>query len=720
MPRIRWTSPAVAGAGVAAAGMAAGAGAVAALGASWWWVIGVPAVVAPVVLALMLRRANQATALAEQRCEDTAAQLDRRISELFSLQELSFILSESLQLTRVVDQVARYAARFLQAEGALIVLADSATSTLKVVAAEGVLEELRGTESPYDDPTLIRTAIDRGRIEVSQGGPGRPVTLFRETRVGSAAVVPLRSHGEQIGALAVTGRRGGQFTTEDLWLLSTVAMNASVVLANSRLFGMVERSKQEWETAFNSLAEGIAVVGTAGTVLRANSSLARIAGIAEAELVGQLFSGALFGRSDAVDAVLDAARRGERPAPLVTRSTAIDRVLRLTAAPLGGTDDKAIVALLEDVTDQQAMEAQLIHNEKMAAVGQLVSGVAHELNNPLTSIAGLTELLLERGPLPDFPREHLRVIHDQAERAGRIVRNLLTFARKGTPEKALVDLNDVVSRTSLLIAYEMKLRGIELVSRLSPVPLTVMGDRYELQQVLLNLVTNAVQAVGDLPDTRPRVITVETQRAGEQAQLVVRDSGAGVPADLVPYLFTPFFTTKEPGKGTGLGLSLSYGLVESHGGRLSYAQGADGGAQFTIALPYVSGDTADDRGPATRAAPRRILVVDDDPAVHRLVSALFAPDGHAVDTARGGAQAMALTEAQSYDLVLADASAMAGPELPFVRAVLAAHPDWEGRVAVSVSNGRDAGGAGRRISKPFNLRELRALAEEMMSAEERQ
>jgi len=721
MPRMRWTSPPAIGAAAMVAGLAAGAAAVAALGASWWWLLAVPALVVPAVLAVMLRRADRATALAEQRCEDTAAQLDRRISELFSLQELSFILSESLQLSRVVDQVARYAARFLQAEGALIVLADPATSTLKVVAAEGALESLRGTETRDDDPTLIRTAIDRGRIEVSQGGAARPVTLYAGTRVGSAAVVPLRSHGERIGALAVTGRRGGQFTTEDLWLLSTVAMNASVVLANSRLFGMVERSKQEWETAFNSLAEGIAVVGTGGTVLRANSSLARMAGIPEAQLIGQQFSAALFGRSEAVDAVLDAARGGERPAPLVTRSAAIERVLRLTAAPLGGTDDKAIVALLEDVTDQQAMEAQLIHNEKMAAVGQLVSGVAHELNNPLTSIAGLTELLLERGPLPDFPREHLRVIHDQAERAGRIVRNLLTFARKGTPEKALVDLNDVVSRTSLLIAYEMKLRGIELVSRLSPAPLTVMGDRYELQQVLLNLVTNAVQAVGDLPDAQPRVISVETQRAGEQAQLVVSDTGAGVPADLVPYLFTPFFTTKEPGKGTGLGLSLSYGLVESHGGRLSYAQGAGGGAQFTIALPYVSGETADDSRAPVRAAPRRILVVDDDPAVHRLVSALFAPDGHAVDTARGGPQAMTLLESRSYDLVLADASAMAGPDQSFVRAVLAAHPEWEGRVAVAVSNGRgDAGGVGRRISKPFNLRELRALAEEVMTAEGRQ
>ena len=163
----------------------------------------------------------------------------------------------------------------------------------------------------------------------------------------------------------------------------------------------------------------------------------------------------------------------------------------------------------------------------MASIGQLVSGVAHELNNPLTSIAGLAELLLERAPHPDFPHEHLRVIHDQAERAGRIVRNLLTFARKGVAEKSAVDLNDVAARTSLLIVYELQLHGIELESELSPEPVVVLGDRYELQQVLLNLVNNAVHAVSQLEPGRPRRIRLETDAQSGTAVLRVRDSGPG-------------------------------------------------------------------------------------------------------------------------------------------------------------------------------------------------
>ena len=154
---------------------------------------------------------------------------------------------------------------------------------------------------------------------------------------------------------------------------------------------------------------------------------------------------------------------------MVARLERTGRVLRLTAAPFAERAGPGpVVMLVEDVTEQRTLEAQLIQNDKMASIGQLVSGVAHELNNPLTSIAGLTELLLERELHPDFPREHLRVIHDQAERAGRIVRNLLTFARKGVPEKAAVDLNDVAARTSLLIVYELQLHGIELEQALSP------------------------------------------------------------------------------------------------------------------------------------------------------------------------------------------------------------------------------------------------------------
>jgi two-component system, NtrC family, sensor kinase len=439
--------------------------------------------------------------------------------------------------------------------------------------------------------------------------------------------------------------------------------------------------------------------------------------------VGRNFCEMLFGSSEAVTDLIEAAYRGERTAPLVVRLERNQRVLRLTAAPLA--QRSSVVVLVEDVTEQRIMEAQLIQNDKMASIGQLVSGVAHELNNPLTSIAGLTELLLERDA-PDLPREHLRVIHDQAERAGRIVRNLLTFARKGLPEQAAVDLNDVAVRTTLLIVYELQLHGIELESALSPEPITVLGDRYELQQVLLNLVTNAVQAVSQLPAGRPRRIRVTTERHGDETTLRVCDNGPGVPPHLVPHLFTPFFTTKGPGEGTGLGLSLSYGLVKAHGGVLAYEAPPEGGAEFRMTLPPYDAPLP---GPAEETLPsassrglaHRILVVDDDPAVHRLVSALFTPEGHVVEAVRSGEQGLRMLRERHFDVIIADALARTGATELFVQALAADCPESCQRLILGWAGSGEPvepqpNGGIRHVRKPFNLRDLRAAASEILTS----
>jgi two-component system NtrC family sensor kinase len=688
-----------------------------------WWISAWASLAILGTFWVALLRSRRSTREAEAKADQLAVQVDRRISELFSLQELSYVLSESIQLDRVVDQVAKYAARFLQADGAVVVLAEMEGRVLRVVAASGSLEPLLGQANEESESALVRFAISRDRIEVAQGVETPTVDLLGGLMVRSAAVAPLRAQGITMGALAVADRRGGAFTTEDLWLLSTVATNASVVLANSRLYEMVRRSEEEWETAFNALTEGIAVVGPKSAILRANRALAMIAEVPEEELLGRDFSQLLPGASDAVSTLIEAVYRREKTAPLVVHLDQRQRVLRLTAAPLVGAESGSVVILVEDVTEQRMLEAQIIQTDKMASIGQLVSGVAHELNNPLTSIAGLAELLLERPPHPELPRDHLKVIHDQAERASRIVRNLLTFARKGVAEKTAVDLNDVVTRTSLLIVYELQLHGIELDSELSLDPVVVLGDRYELQQVLLNLVTNAVQAVTAVPPEKPRRITLSTGRSEDEAILRVRDNGPGVPKHHAPYLFTPFFTTKAPGEGTGLGLSLSYGLVKAHGGTLSYEPAPEGGAEFRIVLPlYQSEVQPVAEEPAVRgngrSPMRRILVVDEDPAVHRLISAVFTPEGHAVEAVRSAETALRMAREREWDLIIADMRMAAGAAEPFTRALLHACPEVRGRLVGACSREEDFRSAGgeesfRRVRKPFNPRDLRTVAQEI-------
>ncbi|MGH7514488.1 MAG: ATP-binding protein [Gemmatimonadales bacterium] len=686
-----------------------------------WWLAAVAVVTIACSFWIAIVRGRRRLRESETKCDQLASQLDRRISELFSLQELSYVLSESIQLDRIVDQVAKYAGRFLQADGAIVVLADDEQGRfLRVAGAAGSLEPLIGQVSEDPDTALVRFAMQRERIEVAQGVTLPTVNLIGGTTVRSAAVAPLRSQGVTMGALAVADRQGGPFTTEDLWLLSTVATNASVVLANGRLYEIVRRSKDEWETAFNALAEGIAVVGPGDAILRANRALAALAELPESELVGRRFTETLLGASESVAQLIESSHLGERTTPVVARLERTGRVLRVTAAPFAERAGR-VVLLVEDVTEQRIMEAQLIQNDKMASIGQLVSGVAHELNNPLTSIAGLTELLLERELHPDVPREHLRVIHDQADRAGRIVRNLLTFARKGVTEKAPVDLNDVAARTAMLIVYELQLHGIELEQALGPEPVVVLGDRHELQQVLLNLITNAVQAVSGLPPGVPRKITVATARGDGQAVLRVRDTGSGVAPQHASSLFTPFFTTKAAGQGTGLGLSLSYGLVQAHGGVLSYEPPPEGGAEFRVALPLHDAPAAPVEPVLPPPQGRRVLVVDADPGVHRLVNALLSPEGIEVESVRAGDQGLRLAGERAYDLIIADARATAGAAELFIHALAAASPAAMDRLVVTYTGQAEPADLlpGRPVPharKPFNLRDLHALASQVLAS----
>ncbi len=664
-----------------------------------------------------------------------AEELNRRLSELFSLQELSYVLSDSIELDRIVEQVVRYAVRFLDAQGALLaMLGEGPNDPLRVAAAEGTLSTLRGQTIQGDDAGLVARSTGREHLELIRNSGAEPTVIVKGFQASAAAAVPLRSHGTVIGTLIITDPREGVFVPEDIRLLSTLATHAAVVIANARFFEMVRRAKEQWETAFDALSEGIAVVDDEGRVRRSNRALASLLGMPLQNVIGTPLAGALLGKSNALQELLAATRRGERPAPLVARSEPLRRAVRVNVARIpGAATEHSIVVMVEDVTEQQALETQLVQSEKLAAVGQLVSGVAHELNNPLTSIAGLSEFLLEQKELGKKDRGHLQVIQEQAERAGRIVRNLLTFARKGSAERVPVDLNDVIRRTLSLTAYDLKLKDITVERELSGALPEVFGDRHGLQQVVLNLITNAAQAVAENPRERPREITVSTWFDG-QVHLRVADTGPGIPDEITQSVFTPFFTTKEPGKGTGLGLSLTYSIVESHGGQITLEpRNARGGAAFRVDLPPAPADavrpalTPAHGTPLPAASPavkRTILLVDADPAVQRTIKALFARDGHDVEVAGDPQHAVDLALGGGFDLVITDARAMA----PGKRGTLLAEelvsrmPALRDRIIVATGDVRPtteetlARLGVRYVRKPFNLRDLRVEAARLWEA----
>jgi len=245
----------------------------------------------------------------------------------------------------------------------------------------------------------------------------------------------------------------------------------------------------------------------------------------------------------------------------------------------------SLVAVLTDITDSAVLRDKLVHAEKMAAVGQLVSGVAHEVNNPLTAILGFADLLMENPDLPETARKDLRVILAEAQRTKQIVQNLLSFARQMPPQRNPVQLNLILRRTIQLRSYDFNSHGVEVIEHLDEGLPEVVGDAHQLQQVFLNILNNAYDAVREVG--RPARIEIMSTKAGDSVEVSFADNGNGISHP--DRIFDPFFTTKEVGKGTGLGLSICYGIVKEHGGEILCHNNIGGtGATFIVRLPAAS------------------------------------------------------------------------------------------------------------------------------------
>jgi len=362
-------------------------------------------------------------------------------------------------------------------------------------------------------------------------------------------------------------------------------------------------------------------------------------------------------------------------------------------------------------------QEQLLHSEKMAAVGQLISGVAHELNNPLTAILGYSQLLLSSGQMPPLGMEYSDKLYKQAQRTHRIVQNLLSFARQHKPERAAVQLNQILEDTLALRDYDLRLSNIRVHYDLAPdLPMTA-ADPHQLQQVFLNLVNNAVDAI--LENSNEGDLWVSSRAREDRLVVEFKDSGPGVKD--ASRVFDPFYTTKPVGKGTGLGLSICYGIVTEHGGSISVSNLQPSGACFTIELPYQRAIAPEDAIPPTGAAAARggrILLIDNDESVLEAVEAILREGNHVVWTAATFPEAQRLLSKQEFDAVVADAEvrAAAGGEglqewLLANRPALAGRLVWMSASATPAQAENHSGNGSIVLQKPFQAADLLSAVE---------
>jgi len=327
-------------------------------------------------------------------------------------------------------------------------------------------------------------------------------------------------------------------------------------------------------------------------------------------------------------------------------------------------------------------QVQLVQAAKMSALGQLVSGVAHELNNPLSVIVGYGQLLLAR-EVPATVLRPIELMVAQADRMAKIVRNLLLFARQRPSERTTVNLNDVLEQTLALRLNQLQISAIAVDKKFARGLPSVMADAHQLEQVFLNLLLNAEQAMMEAKHGGRVTLTTGVTRDGRSVFAEVIDDGPGIPHDALPHVFEPFFTTKTVGTGTGLGLSVSYGIVEEHGGHL-VVESRPGRTVFRLELPVAQSAAARRAAPAgspmvVTGDGRAALVVEDEASVLDLVVTILSQTGWRVDVATGGREALERVRNERYDLIVSDIRMPGGDGEQFYRDATTGDPSLSSR-----------------------------------------
>jgi PAS domain S-box-containing protein len=420
------------------------------------------------------------------------------------------------------------------------------------------------------------------------------------------------------------------------------------------------RSEARYEHLVETAPDAIFTLDAGGRFTSVNRSLERTIRRPRSELIGVRFSVVLDDRQVQRAETLFAATLSGRRQRSELRYRGDNSTLRtgsIITAPI--VEDKRIVGVLgivRDVTEERLLGAQLLQREKLAAVGQLVSGVAHELNNPLAGIMAFAQLLESSPDVTLDQRDSVETIHKEAKRAAKIVSNLLLFARQRDPERTSTDLNRVMADTLELRRYVLRTQQVEIVTEFDADLPLVWGDPFQLQQVVLNLLTNAEHALRGAEGVKR--ITMRTHRVDDRVIASVSDTGPGIAPEALNHIFNPFFTTKEIGEGTGLGLSISDGIVRQHGGQIVVHSTPGDGATFSIELPRTTppNGSLDASAVEVRAqsSARTLLIVDDEASIRHALTRYLEREGHAVDAVATGGEALALLRDKRYDGILLD------------------------------------------------------------------
>ncbi|MBI4587280.1 MAG: response regulator, partial [Candidatus Rokubacteria bacterium] len=522
----------------------------------------------------------------------------------------------------------------------------------RVVAARGAIQ----CRDVLNEPDFVLTDEMRRRIVAS----GDRAFL----------AVPLRVKTEIIGVLSVADRGGRLFSEAEVALLQAFADQAALAIRNAQMFAREQEARTQAEVSeqrFRGLVQDLdAIVWEADAV---TWQFAFVSQRAEAILgcpVEQWLTEPEFwvNRLHPDDrertlALRCAAISEGRDSDLEYRCVAADGCVvwlrdRVRVVRDASGQARQLRGVMVDITQRKRLQEDLTQAEKLATLGEMIAGIAHELNNPLAALTGHAQLLRteHRGAATEGRVERLL---QAAQRASRVVQNFLTFARKHRPETVAVSVNDVITKTLEFLAYQLRVNNIEVQTALTPDLPFIAADPHQLQQVLVNLLNNASQAMATAGRGTLRVVS-GLNPDGATIGVTVGDDGPGIPPESLSRIFDPFFTTKSPGEGTGLGLAIARGIVTEHGGTITVESELGEGATFVVTLPIPQISPVPRPPVEPRAIPTglRVLVVDDEESLRELIADALADQGNRVETTAEGREALELLAGSPVDVLVLD------------------------------------------------------------------
>ena len=403
-----------------------------------------------------------------------------------------------------------------------------------------------------------------------------------------APVIMMSPHTDEAAILLALRDGASDCVGMDVEAISRYPAIALRAIARSEAFQAyaeqslaIIRNQKQWMSIIDAITDHIYVLDNAQRLVKVNKSFAMAIGMHPRNLVGKQLQ-EVFNRDIPNEALLNDVRREGMPRTYEKKIN--DDIYQVSIFPLQENSRFLTIHVLKNITEVRRLKDQLYHADKLASIGLLVSGVAHEINNPLTGTIAYTELLAMK-VTDEETRAELKKILDSAERCKKIVDNLMTFSRQRTPSKSLETINDIIDRAIGLRIYWLKTNSIELVRDYDPAT-TVFVDAQQIQQVVLNLLLNAEQAILDAGQAHGKIVfSTRSDKQRRRVIVTLSDNGPGIPQQISAKIFDPFFSTKPVGEGTGLGLSISHGIITEHGGAIWFENNKDGGAAFTFELP---------------------------------------------------------------------------------------------------------------------------------------